>query len=173
MAYIDFPEGLQGQKQRKRFWLSEDGLILIIGWRRKGISIKDIATFHIGVSMTAFWGWYRESEDLRKACNTGKDIADSAVEDALFRRAVGYDYEEHVYELVEGQMTLVRTFVKHCPPDTKAILSWLFNRLPGSWRSIQEPLESTQYTETIKNILVAMKEVSESGDKQSVEIKES
>ena len=29
MAYIDFPEGLEGQKKRKAFFLSEDGLALM------------------------------------------------------------------------------------------------------------------------------------------------
>lgn len=159
MAYIDFPDGLENQKKRKAFWLSEEGLMLIKGWRRNGVTIKEIATQNIGVSMTAFWGWYHKSEDLRKACADGKDVANYTVEDALYRRAVGYDYEERVYELVEGEVQLTKIFSKHLPPDTKAIMQWLFNRKPEVWRALQEPLEATQYTETIKNILVAMKEV--------------
>lgn len=159
MAYIDFPDGLENQKKRKAFWLSEEGLMLIKGWRRNGVTIKEIATQNIGVSMTAFWGWYHQSEDLRKACADGKDVANYTVEDALYRRAVGYDYEERVYELVEEEVRLTKILSKHLPPDTKAIMQWLFNRKPEVWRAIQEPLEATQYTETIKNILVAMKEV--------------
>lgn len=159
MAYIDFPDGLENQKKRKAFWLSEEGLMLIKGWRRNGVSIKEIATQNIGISMTAFWGWYKQSDDLRKACADGKDVANYTVEDALYRRAIGYEYEERVYELVEGEVRLTKIFSKHMPPDTKAIMQWLFNRKPEVWRALQEPLEATQYTETIKNILVAMKEV--------------
>ena len=159
MAYIDFPEGLKGQKERKKFWLSDNGLQLIAGWRRNGVSLTDIAVKNIGISKTAFWGWYKESEDLRKACAIAKDVADLTVEDALYRRAIGYEYEERVYELVEGEVRLTKIFSKHMPPDTKAIMQWLFNRKPEVWRALQEPLEATQYTETIKNILVAMKEV--------------
>jgi hypothetical protein len=172
MAYVDFEGSLEGQKKRKKFWLSEEGLILITGWRRNGVSIKEIATSHIGVSMTAFWGWYRESDELKKACATGKDIADRSVEDALYRRALGYDYNEYVYELIEGELRLTKKFTKHCPPDVKAILSWLYNRVPNVWRSIQEPLEATQYTETIKNILVAMKEVANGSDPKEIETAE-
>lgn len=168
MAYVDFPEGLQGQKQRKKFWLSEEGLTLIAGWRRNGIPIKDVIANYIGVSPTGFYGWYRESEDLRKACVVSAEIANSSVENALYRRAVGYDYWEEQWEMVEGQLVLVKKFKKHLPPDTKAILHWLFNRMPTVWRSIQEPLESTQYTETIKNIVVAMKQVAETGKEKVV-----
>ena len=172
MAYIDFPEGLKGQKARKAFWLSEEGLQLIAGWRRNGVPLTTIATENIGVSKTGFWGWYKESEDLRKACAQAKEVCDSSVENALYKRAVGYDYWEEQWELLEGELRLTKKTRKHVPPDTKAIMQWLYNRLPLSWRAIQEPLEQTQYVETVKNILVAMKEVAEGGETKEIEVKE-
>ena len=92
-----------------------------------------------------------------------------SVEEALLKRATGYDYEEDTWELVEGELRLTKKCRKHVPPDVKAILSWLYNRLPNQWRATQEPLETTQYTETIKDILVAMKEVAENGGEVTVE----
>lgn len=172
MAYIDFPDGLEGQKKRKAFWLSEDGCTLIAGWRRNGVPLTTIATDNIGISKTGFWGWYRESEELRKACANSKDIADSSVEDALYRRAVGYYYWEEQWELVEGDVRLTKKFKKHMPPDTKAIMQYLFNRRPETWRALQEPLEATKYTETIKNVLVAMKEVAEGEEPKLIEVAE-
>ena len=172
MAYVDFPKDLKGQKERKAFWLSEDGLTLIAGWRRNGTPIKKIISDYVGVSPTAWWGWYRESEDLRKACATAKEIADLTVEEALYKRAVGYDYYDESYQLVEGELRLVGRYKHHVSPDVKAIMSWLYNRLPNRWRSVQEPLEATQYVDTIKNILVAMKEVAESGNQKTVEAQE-
>lgn len=172
MAYIDFPEGLESQKKRKAFWLSDDGLTLIAGWRRNGVSLTEIAEKNIGISKTAFWGWYRQSDALRRACANSKDIADYTVEDALYRRAVGYNYEEKIFELVEGEVRLTKILEKHLPPDTKAIMHYLFNRKPEVWRAVQEPLDVTQYTETIKNILVAMKEVAEVGQPKEIEVKE-
>lgn len=166
--YIDFPEGLEGQKKRKAFFLSEDGLTLIAGWRRQGISLADIAEKYVGISKTAWYGWYRESEDLRKACSVSKDIADNSVEGALYRRAVGYDYDEKTYELIEGEMRLTKRVTKHVTPDVKAIMAWLYNRMPERWRAIQEPLESTQYANTIKDILVAMKDVADTGETRAV-----
>lgn len=173
MAYLDFPEDLHGQKKRKQFWLSEEGLILIAGWRRRGTSLTKIAEEYVGVSKTAWWGWYRESEDLRRACATAKEVADTSVENALYRKAIGYDYFEEIEELVEGELIVTKRYKRHIPPDTKAILAWLYNRLPNLWRSVQEPLEQTQYTDTIKEILVAMKEVADNGEQRMIETKES
>lgn len=172
MAYVDFPDGLEGQKKRKAFWLSEEGLTLIAGWRRNGVPLTKIAEEYLGVSKTAFWGWYRQSEELRKACAVSMDIANSTVEEALLKRAKGYDYWEESWELIEGELRLTRKYKRHVPPDVKAILAWLYNRLPGSWRAIQEPLESTQYVSTVRDILVAMKEVAETGGETSVKVKE-
>lgn len=169
VAYIDFPPDIKGQKDRKQFWLSEEGLTLIAGWRRNGVPLTKIATDYVGVSKTGFFGWYRENENLRKACAISLEVANSSVESALLKRAQGYDYWEESWELIEGELRLARKYKRHVPPDVKAILSWLYNRLPGQWRAVQEPLEATQYTETIKNILVAMKEVAEGGDQQVVE----
>lgn len=173
MAYVDFPTDLKGQKERKAFWLSDDGLKLIAGWRRNGIPTTKIVEEYIGVGRTAFFGhWLKESEALKKALNSSRESTNMSVEEALYKRAVGYDYWEEQWELVEGQVILTKKFKRHMPPDTKAILHWLFNRLPNSWRSIQEPLEKTQYVETVQNILVAMKEVAESGEDKQVEITE-
>lgn len=172
MAYVDFPDGLKGQKDRKAFFLSAEGLTLISGWRRNGVPLTKIAEDYIGVSRSSFWGWYRQSEELRKACATSLDISNSSVEESLLKRALGYDYTEETYELVEGEMILTKKYRRHMPPDTKAILCWLYNRLPNRWRSIQEPLESTQYKETVKEILIAMKEVADGAKPKQIEVVE-
>lgn len=169
MAYVDFPEGLKGQKERKKFWLSEPGLKLIAGWRRNGTPLTKIANEYIGISNTAFFGhWLKESDDLRKAVNNSRDVSNMSVEEALYKRAVGYDYWEEQWELVEGEVILTKKWKRHLPPDVKAILHWLFNKLPNEWRSVQEPLEKTQYVETVKNILVAMKDVAENGKSKEI-----
>ena len=172
MAYIDFPPDVKGQKDRKKFWLSEEGLTLIAGWRRNGVPLTKIATDYVGVSKTGFFGWYKESDELRKACAVSLEVANSSVESALLKRATGYTYTEKTWELIEGELRVSRVTEKHVPPDVKAILSWLYNRLPGSWRAVQEPLEVTQYTETIKSILVAMREVAEGGSEKVVGVED-
>ncbi len=172
MPYIDFPEGLEGQKKRKAFWLSDDGITLIAGWRRQGISIQKIAKDQIGVSQSTFWNWYRENAKLKEACQVAQEICNVQVEQSLFKKACGYDYYEERWDLIEGELRLAQRFKKHMPPDTKAIAMWLYNRMPERWRSMQEPLEATQYKDTVKQIVVAMKKTAESGSDNLIDVKE-
>ena len=172
MAYVDFPVSEEGIKQRKKFWMSEDGLILIRGWRRQGVPVAKIATDYIGISGRAFQKWRNESQRMQEAVLAAKEVSNLSVEEALLQRATGYDYWEETYELVEGQLVLTKKTKKHMPPDVKAIMHYLYNRLPNRWRSLQEPLESTQYVDTVRNILVAMQEVAVKGTPQTVELVE-
>ena len=172
MAYIDFPDGMAGIKKRKAFWLSEDGLTLMAGWRRQGIPLTKIAEEYVGVSRTTFFNWYRESDGMRKALSVSLEIANLSVEEALLKRALGYDYYEETYDLIEGELRLAHRYKRHVAPEVKAILAWLYNRLPDRWRAQQEPLESTQYVNTVRDILVAMKEVAQSGEEVSVMVQD-
>lgn len=172
MAYVDFADGLEGEKERKRFWLSDQGINLMANWRSNGVTVKDMVEKYLGVSLTTYHNWLKESDDMREALNRSKEVADSAVENALFKRACGYDWWEETHELLEGELRLVRKIKRHVSPDTKAIMQWLFSRLPNKWRAQQEPLENTEYKDTIREILVAMKEVAETGDNHKVEVKE-
>lgn len=170
MAYVDFPEGLKGQKERKAYWLSDDGITLIAGWRRQGFSVNKIVKEMLGVSQTTFWNWYRSSPKLQEACHVAQEICNVEVEASLFKRACGYDYYEERWDLIEGELRLAQRFKKHMPPDVKAIAMWLNNRMPNRYRAIQEPLEATQYKDTIKQIVVAMKDVADKGGKKEIQV---
>ena len=172
MAYKDFPDTPRGRKDRMAFYETDEGLALIEAWRRNGIKMEEIAKDYVGISVEAFRKWRIKNPDIRKAIDTGTEICNAQIEKALFKRAIGYDYWEETWELIEGEMTLIRKQKRHMPPETKAILQWLFNKLPNQWRAIQEPLEATGYKDTIKEILVAMKEVADTGDRKQIEVKE-
>lgn len=57
---------------------------------------------------------------------------DSAVEDALFRRAVGYDTTDVLIETADGKEKRRET-TSSVPGDLKAQIFWLQNRLPDRW----------------------------------------
>ena len=172
MAFKEFPDTPKGRKERRAYYESEDGLALIESWRRQGIKMEEIANNYIGVSVESFRKWRRNNPELQRVCDVAIEVCNSNVEKALYQRAVGYDYYDEVWELVEGELRLVGKHKHHVPPDVKAILHWLWGRMPNRWRAVQEPLEQTQYTETVKDILVAMKEVAEKGNPKQIEIKE-
>lgn len=170
MAYIDFPAGNQGMKERKTFWLSPDGIELISGWRREGIPLDEIATKYIGIGSTTMWRWTKESDDLATALAVSQDVTNAKVEKALLKRALGYDYDEVQQELVEGMMRVTKVTRKHVSPDVKACLSWLYSRRSDRWRAAQEPIDNVaNEVKTAKEILIAIKEVADgnSGTTQS------
>lgn len=79
--------------------------------------------------------------ELAEVISAGKEIADNRVEDCLYKRACGYDYEEVQTEIstVNGQeRRVVKKVRKHLPPDTGAAFIWLKNRRKGIWRDKHE-----------------------------------
>lgn len=78
------------------------------------------------------------------ALKKGKEPVDIQVENALLKRALGYEYEE-TYTDIEDQgggrtKKHVRKVKKHMPGDTTAMIFWLKNRKPEQWR---EKVEKT------------------------------
>ena len=162
MAYVDFPNSGKGMQERKAFWLSEDGITLISQWRREGIPFEEIAATYVGVSSNTLWRWTKGSRELAVALQVSKDCVNSKVEEALLKRALGYDYDETTSELVEGSMRITKVVRKHVSPDVKACLSWLFSRRPDRWRAIQDPLDTDAETISMaKRMLVTIKDAAE------------
>lgn len=124
----------------------------------------------MGVDPRTFRRWRKKYPEFDEAMATGVEVANVSVSQALFRKAIGYDYEEKTYELVEGEMRLTKRVTKHVQPDVKAIMHWLYNRDPRNWRALQEPLEETQYLDTVQSILVAMKNVAEGGEDKVIDV---
>lgn len=164
--FDDYPQGKFAKKVD--WWRTTQGIEIIRGWRSRGLSIKDVAA-KMGVDLRTLRAWRKKYPEFDNVLEEGKAYTVARVERSLFERATGYDYQEEVWELIEGEMRLVRVFKKHAPPDVKAILNFLYNRDPKHWRALQEPLESTQYKDTIKNVLVAMKEVAQDQQERVVE----
>lgn len=126
-----------GRKGNYDEWLTDDGLLQIQGWARDGLTNDQIA-HNIGVSGRSFADWISKFPSLSSALKKGKAPVDLEVENALLKRAMGYEYEETITEVeeLEGgkQKKHVRKVRKHMPPDVTAQIFWLKNRRPGRWR---------------------------------------
>lgn len=170
IIFTDYPDDKFAKKVD--WWKTQDGLDLIRGWRCQGLSVKQICD-KMQIDIRTLRAWRKKYPEFEDAIAVGKEVTIAKVEHSLFQRATGYDYKEQTFELVEGQMILTKEVIKHVPADVKAILNFLYNRDPKHWRAIQEPLETTQYTETIKNILISMKQVAETGEDTEVAVVES
>lgn len=110
-------------------WLEKDKLILLEGWARDGLTDEQIAK-NIGINRTTLYDWKKKEVNIADALKKGKEVIDFEVENALLKRALGYEYEEETYE--NGILT--KKVKKHVPPDTTAQIFWLKNRQVKKWR---------------------------------------
>lgn len=110
-------------------WLKKDKLILLEGWARDGLTDEQIAK-NIGIATSTFYEWKKKELEFSEALKKGKEVIDFEVENALLKRALGYEYEEETYE--NGILT--KKVKKQVAPDTTAQIFWLKNRQVKKWR---------------------------------------
>ena len=95
------------------YWLTGDGLTLLEGWARDGLTDEQIAN-NCKITATTLYEWKKRFPEISEALKKGKEIVDFEVENALLNKALG--------------------------GDTTAQIFWLKNRRPGKWRD--KPAES-------------------------------
>ncbi|WP_295264973.1 helix-turn-helix domain-containing protein [Veillonella sp.] len=146
-------------KGKYQQWLEPDNLLLLQAWARDGFTDEQIAT-KIGISKQTFYDWKKKYPDFSDSLKKGKEIVDIQVENALLKRALGYEYVEYSEECSEDGIKKKKT-VKHVIPDTTAQIFWLKNRRPDLWRdkrdlemsgNINNPFEGVS-TDDIKKLI--------------------
>lgn len=119
-------------------WLEPDGLLLLEGWARDGLTDEQIA-HNMGCAYSTLREWKDKYPALSAALKKGKEVVDIEVENALLKRAMGYDYvEERVEVNGDGKRKVTQT-TKHVPGDTTAQIFWLKNRRADCWRDKPTP----------------------------------
>lgn len=155
-----------GRKGRFEEWLTDDGLTRLQGWARDGLTNIQIAA-NMGIAERTFTEWIARFPAIDAALKKGKEPVDIQVENALLKRALGYDYTETVKDLeptgkkdAEGKpiyKTHIKTVTKHVPPDTTAQIFWLKNRKPKQWRDKMEAAVSVD-TEDLSPLVELLKD---------------
>lgn len=93
------------------YWMTQDGLTLLKGWARDGLTDDQISE-KIGINRTTLYDWKKKFSDISNALKKGKEVVDYQVENALLNKAL------------DG--------------DTTAQIFWLKNRRPDKWRDKPE-----------------------------------
>ena len=94
------------------YWLTEDGLTLLEGWARDGLTDEQIA-HNVGITATTLYEWKKRFPEISEALKKGKEVVDFQVENALLQSAL------------EGNIT--------------AQIFWLKNRQKVKWKD--KPVE--------------------------------
>lgn len=127
-------------KGKYQQWLEPEGLTLLEGWARDGLTDEQIAG-NIGINPATLYEWKGKYPEISEALKRGKEVVDYQVENALLKRALGYDYQEERVEISQKDGRKVTQTVKHVPPDTAAMIFWLKNRRRDRWRDKPEAPE--------------------------------
>ncbi|HEY8390791.1 MAG TPA: helix-turn-helix domain-containing protein [Clostridia bacterium] len=128
----------KGTRDKYVYWISEEGLALVNGWARDGLTDEEIAG-KIGIQRTTIYDWKKRFPDFADALKNGKEVVDYKVEQALLKKALGFketirkpvrlrrgeDWDE--IEYVDEEI--------YYPPDTTAQIFWLKNRKPNRWKN--------------------------------------
>lgn len=143
-------------KGKYEYWLTPEGLIKLEGWARDGLTDEQIAK-NIGISKDTFYRWKNNFQDFSDTLKKGKEVVDRQVENALLKRALGYDSKEVVRELVldpQGNKRMMETkeVIKPVPPDVTAQIFWLKNRRPDLWRDKRDIELSKPVGDTVKEM---------------------
>jgi hypothetical protein len=100
-----------------------------------GATDREIAGF-FEVAESTLNLWKQEHPEFSESLKVGKDKADDRVEQALYRRALGYSHDAvKIHVAGDGAITQV-PFVERYAPDTTAAIFWLKNRRKEDWRDV-------------------------------------
>src|SRR5699024_2335084 len=104
---------------------------------RDGLTDAQVA-HNIGIAVGTLYEWKKRYPEFDEALKRGKVVVDREVENALLKRALGFEYEE-TETIVEddghgNSKRKVRRIQKKAVPDTTAAIFWLKNRKPAEWR---------------------------------------
>lgn len=115
-------------------------------WVEKGATNKDIAK-NLGISYSTLRAWIKAGEEgeekyaaLTETFARARKVPNDEVENALFRRACGIEYDERTYETQWSDAendyveVCVKRVTKYIPPDPTSAMFWLTNMLPDKWQ---------------------------------------
>lgn len=117
-------------KGKYQKWLTPEGLLLLEGWARDGLTDEQIAK-KIGISRKTLNDWKNNYSDICDTLKKGKEVVDYQVENALLNSAL------------DG--------------NTTAQIFWLKNRRPDKWRDKQKEEADNTALDKLDDILREIK----------------
>ena len=137
----------KGGRPSKYEELVKPRLLEIEAWRRNGATDSEVAKA-LGIAESTLNLYKGKFSEFSEALKRSKEIADIQVENALFKKALGYNaavkktfkvkvvrYDPQTGKKVEEREELREVEDEvHIPADTTAQIYWLSNRMPENWR---------------------------------------
>ena len=155
-------------KSKANEWLEQDKLTLLEGWARDGLTDEQIA-HNMGIRRETLYDYKNKYPNISNALKKGKEVVDIEVENALLKKALGYNVpvqkafkvKEVIYQdgkrLKETERIEYAEEEIHIPADTTAQIFWLKNRKPDKWRDKVVDAENEEAITNATDILVKIR----------------
>ncbi len=132
-------------------WLTPEGLILLEGKARECLTKRELAKM-LDVSENTLYRWIKKYPRIAKAVKRGREVTDVCVENAILKKALGFDVKEvKTVKKADGSKE-VTTVTKSVPPDVSAATTWLKSRCPEKWSEKAEDKSVLQIEEMLRGI---------------------
>ena len=89
---------------------------------------------NMGIARQTLYVWKDKSQDISDSLHAGNEVILEELENALIKKAMGYEREEITYNYNEdGSRTPIKGRLIHYPPDTPALKYAMNNKSDGKW----------------------------------------
>lgn len=138
-------------------WITKDGLSKIQSWALSGLTNEQIAN-NMGITVKTLYEWANKYSNFSDALKRAKKIADEEVENALYKRALGYTVTLNKQKVTKDGIAVDCIEEMHIPGDTTAQIFWLKNRQPEKWRDkVEQSVTVDDHRENMKDFMEVIK----------------
>lgn len=132
--------------------LVHDQLDKIEAWAREGYTEKEIFQM-LNISNVTFYKFKKEKPELQEALKRGYEFSLPKVVPALYKAALGYEYEEVTEELdKKGNLRVTKKVRKYAQPNVSAIMNILKNKFPAEWAMAEKVDVNVSSTSKLENL---------------------
>ncbi|MBR3279931.1 MAG: hypothetical protein IKG01_13680 [Lachnospiraceae bacterium] len=143
-------------------------------WVEQGCTKKAIAE-NLKVPEGTFYAYLKRHSELREAFTRAQVVPNEKVENALFKRACGYQWTEtKVKQALDRNgniVELTETRTVDVAPDPTSIIFWLTNMMRDKWKKMPEETDLSALTDNAlciipkREIVQEMKKISKKAKK--------
>lgn len=120
-------------------WITEDGLLLLKGWARDGLTDEEIAK-KMGINVATLYRWKDKYCNICEALKNGREPVNVILEDTAFERATQWKtVKETTKELKfdresgETRLMVTKEVEKKVPPDSTLLIFLMKNRMKDKY----------------------------------------
>lgn len=155
-------------------WLTDNGQLRIESWASDGLSNEDIA-YNMGIHPSTLSNWLKRHNQIDQALKRGREPVSRKLENAMIKKALGFNYEEVTTEIwVDDAGKERKKAVKHARyslPDTTAAIFLLKNYKPEKYRNYNEMTKRKMEADLEKVLMETKKIEAEIASNDTLETK--